>query len=293
MNRGDAPRASSHERPDHSTYREWLNLEADGQLPPRAAGPARRAPRHLSGAAATERDETAAPSRACCASNRVPVRQDFRDARPRVPARRGLGEPRARAPGASRPRCSSCSPGSPRRCSARPGWAPPRRAVARSRPWSACSRRPSWPAPACSAATWKGLGLVFAEMLASPMSLGVFGVLVLCLNLLLVSLVRRRRPACGRRLFRSGPSNTDDTDQHDDRQHGRTCPLFVLVCPCCPCRPLPAPLPRARVLPCTLFWRPSCCSPLRRLPGPGKQVALRLGARQLRAPTSWSRSAGT
>jgi hypothetical protein len=45
------------------------------------------------------------------------------------------------------------------------------------------------------AASWKGAGLVFAETLSSPMSLGVFAFLVICLNLLLISLVRRRRPA--------------------------------------------------------------------------------------------------
>jgi hypothetical protein len=45
------------------------------------------------------------------------------------------------------------------------------------------------------AATWKGLGLLFEQMIASPVSLGVFGVFVLCVNLLLISLLRRRRPA--------------------------------------------------------------------------------------------------
>lgn len=44
-------------------------------------------------------------------------------------------------------------------------------------------------------ASWKGLGLVLDEMITSPASLGAFGFLVLCLNLFLVSLIRRRRPA--------------------------------------------------------------------------------------------------
>jgi hypothetical protein len=43
------------------------------------------------------------------------------------------------------------------------------------------------------AATWKGFGLVFEEMLTSPMSLGMFGVFVLCLNILLVMMIRRKR----------------------------------------------------------------------------------------------------
>jgi hypothetical protein len=45
------------------------------------------------------------------------------------------------------------------------------------------------------AASWKGIGLVFEEVISSPVSLGAFGFLVLCLNLLLVSLIRRKRPA--------------------------------------------------------------------------------------------------
>ncbi len=45
------------------------------------------------------------------------------------------------------------------------------------------------------AASWKGIGLLVEEVIASPVSLGAFGFLVLCLNLLLISLIRRRRPA--------------------------------------------------------------------------------------------------
>jgi hypothetical protein len=44
-------------------------------------------------------------------------------------------------------------------------------------------------------ASWKGVGLGVRELFASPLNLGVFGVLVLCLDLLLVSMVRRRRAA--------------------------------------------------------------------------------------------------
>jgi anti-sigma factor RsiW len=44
-------------------------------------------------------------------------------------------------------------------------------------------------------ASWKGLGLFIDEVIASPVSLGAFGFLVLCLNLFLVSLIRRRGPA--------------------------------------------------------------------------------------------------
>jgi Putative zinc-finger len=44
-------------------------------------------------------------------------------------------------------------------------------------------------------ASWRWFGLFVEQLLASPMSLVVFGVFVVCLNLVLVSLVRRRRGA--------------------------------------------------------------------------------------------------
>lgn len=53
-------------------------------------------------------------------------------------------------------------------------------------------------------ASWKGIGLVVEELLSSPVSLGAFGFLVLCLNLLLVSLIWRRRPAAAMRENRKG-----------------------------------------------------------------------------------------
>jgi anti-sigma factor RsiW len=45
------------------------------------------------------------------------------------------------------------------------------------------------------AASWKGLGLAVERVISSPVSLGAFGFLVLCLNLLLISLLRRKHPA--------------------------------------------------------------------------------------------------
>jgi hypothetical protein len=44
-------------------------------------------------------------------------------------------------------------------------------------------------------ASWKGIGMVVDKVIASPVSLGAFGILVLCLNLFLVSMIRRKRPA--------------------------------------------------------------------------------------------------
>lgn len=45
------------------------------------------------------------------------------------------------------------------------------------------------------AATWKGLGMAFEEVISSPLSLGALSMLVICLQLLLFSLLRRRRSA--------------------------------------------------------------------------------------------------
>jgi uncharacterized membrane protein len=44
-------------------------------------------------------------------------------------------------------------------------------------------------------ASWRWVAMFVERLLASPMSLVVFGVFVICLNLVLVSLVRRRRGA--------------------------------------------------------------------------------------------------
>jgi hypothetical protein len=45
------------------------------------------------------------------------------------------------------------------------------------------------------AASWSGAHLIMGEVFSSPMSLGVLAFLVLCLNLLFFSLLRRRRPS--------------------------------------------------------------------------------------------------
>jgi len=55
-------------------------------------------------------------------------------------------------------------------------------------------------------ASWKGIGLVIQDGLSSRLALGVFGFLVLSVNLLLFSLVRRRNPSPATLSSRSGPS---------------------------------------------------------------------------------------
>jgi anti-sigma factor RsiW len=44
-------------------------------------------------------------------------------------------------------------------------------------------------------ASWKGVGLAMRELLDSPLDVAALGFLVLCLDLLLISLLRRRRAA--------------------------------------------------------------------------------------------------
>jgi len=44
-------------------------------------------------------------------------------------------------------------------------------------------------------ASWKGMGLLVGKVISSPAGFGVFGLLVLSLNLLVVSMIRRRRAA--------------------------------------------------------------------------------------------------
>jgi anti-sigma factor RsiW len=46
-----------------------------------------------------------------------------------------------------------------------------------------------------TAASWRWFGMFVEQLLGSPMSLVMFGVFVLCLNLALVTLIRRRRRA--------------------------------------------------------------------------------------------------
>lgn len=179
-------------RPDHSTYREWLNLDVDGELP---AAQRAELDEHLATCpeCRSEREEMLAFER-LLASNRVAVRPDFRD---QVLASLPAAGWESRAPRT---------------------WSFPAAVVVLLAGIAAAllgSARVSSSSSVLStlsavggmlqatlqagagllAASWKGAGMVFAETLSSPMSLGVFAFLVICLNLLLISLVRRRRPA--------------------------------------------------------------------------------------------------
>ena len=188
-------------RPDHNTYREWLNLDVDGQLP----RPQRdELDRHLAGCAECreERDDLMALDTLLQTSG-VPVRPDFKDAvlmslpttgwenqHPKTwafpaavflllagiaAALFGSSHLEATGPGASALVAMADMLGSTVQAGA-----------------------------GLLAATWKGFGLAFAEVIASPMSLGVVALLVVSLNLLFFSLLRRRRSAPAGAVERKG-----------------------------------------------------------------------------------------
>jgi len=179
-------------KPDHATYREWLNLEADGRLPRDERA---RLEDHLATCSACRseldglRDLEGVLLRAS-----LPVREGFRnDVLSALPAAGW----EARAPRT---------------------WGFPAAmfillgVIATAVIGSGSAAGEHAGLGALSAilgmfqatvlagsgllgASWKGIGLVFQEMLSSPMSLAMFGVFVLCLNILLVSMIRRRRAA--------------------------------------------------------------------------------------------------
>jgi anti-sigma factor RsiW len=177
-------------RPDHTTFREWLHLDADGQL---AAPQRTELEKHLATCAGcrAEREDLMALD-ALLQKNRILVRTDFKDTllaslpttgwENRSPktwgfpaavfvllagiaaALFGSAHLSTAGPGASALLAITDMLGSTVQAGA-----------------------------GLLAATWKGLGMAFTEVIASPMSLGVLAVLVVSLNLLLVSLLRRRR----------------------------------------------------------------------------------------------------
>jgi anti-sigma factor RsiW len=179
-------------RPDHDTFREWLNLEADGAL-----APERRAPleEHLAVCAEcrAERDALLALA-ALLDGHRAAVRPELR----------------ARVMASLPP--VGWESRSPRT------WAFPAAVFAllagislfavgggsHSSVFSALEAftgllsATAVAGAGLIAASWKGLGLAFGELFSSTMSMVVFGVFVLCLNLVLFSLLRRRRPATAR-----------------------------------------------------------------------------------------------
>jgi anti-sigma factor RsiW len=179
-------------KPDHTTYREWLNLEADGRLP---RDERTRLEQHLATCSAcrSELDELRALDDLLLQA-RVPLREGFRDD---VLAALPAAGWEARAPRtwgfpaalfvllgviATAVIGSSAAAGEHAGLGALSAVFGMFQATVLA-------------GAGLLAASWKGFGLVFEEILSSPVSLGMFGVFVLCLNLLLISLIRRRRTA--------------------------------------------------------------------------------------------------
>jgi anti-sigma factor RsiW len=177
-------------RPDHDTFREWLNLDADGMLAPAERA---RLDEHLAGCeeCRREREELLAFERLLQRSA-VPVRPGFADAVMAAlpPAGWEARSPRTwRFPLAVAAMLMMIAGLLVASSSVAPSGLAAVGAV------GGMFRAAALAGAGLLGASWKGIGIVVEEVISSPVSLGAFGFLVLCLNLLLVSLVRRRRPS--------------------------------------------------------------------------------------------------
>ena len=178
-------------RPDHSTYREWLNLDADGLL----EGEERTLlDEHLTSCTECrkEREELAALE-GLLRSSALAVRPGFRDTvMESIPAAGWEG----RSPRAWRfPAAMIALLGGLAAAFMVTGSAAEPSGLSALLAVGSMLQAALLAGAGLLAASWKGIGLVFEEVISSPLSLGAFGFLVLCLNLLLVSLLRRKRPA--------------------------------------------------------------------------------------------------
>lgn len=176
-------------RPDHSTYREWLNLEIDGCLPP---GQQAQMEAHLSSCpeCRAEQEKMRALGDLLRRST-LQVPPDFSE---RVMAALPAAGWESRHPRTwSFPAAvflllgaiaaGVLGSGSPRLGSL----------YALAVAVAGMLRAVVVAGAGLLAASWRGVGMVVADQLSSPISLTAFAILVLCLNLLLISLLRRRR----------------------------------------------------------------------------------------------------
>ncbi|HEV7504825.1 MAG TPA: zf-HC2 domain-containing protein [Thermoanaerobaculia bacterium] len=179
-------------RPDHSTFQEWLNLDADGRLAPAERA---RLDEHLAGCEECrgEREELAA-FQSLFERTAVPVRSDFADS---VMA----ALPHAGWEGRS-PRTWQFPLAVAAMLMLVAGFliagstaASVPSGLAALDAMGGMVRAAALAGAGLLGASWKGIGLIVEDIISSPVSLGAFGFLVLCLNLLLISLVRRRKPA--------------------------------------------------------------------------------------------------
>jgi len=183
-------RGETMNRPDHNTYREWLHLDADGELPRDQKA---RLETHLAACAECRRErEELAVLDGLLERSRIPVRPDFRSSV--VAALPATGwesrHPRNwRFPAAVLVLLGGLAAAFG--ISGSPGKTP----SALEALFAVGGMFRAAALAGALNASWKGLTMVFGEMLDSPVNVGVFGIFVLCLNLLLISLLRRRKPA--------------------------------------------------------------------------------------------------
>lgn len=182
-------------RPDHSTYREWLNLDADGSL---GSGERALLDEHLASCAECrhEREEILALD-ALLRRSALSVRLDFGAS---VMAALPTAGWEARSPRAWRFTAAVIVLlGGFAAALLIAGSAPASSGLGALFAVGGMLQAAAVAGAGLLGASWTGLGLVLDKVISSPVSLGAFGLLVLCLNLFLVSLIRRRRPAAAAR----------------------------------------------------------------------------------------------
>jgi anti-sigma factor RsiW len=181
-------------RPDHNTYREWLNLDADGRL---ENGERARLEEHLASCAeCREQREELRAFAGLLRRSAIEVRPDFRQA---VMASLPTASWEAREARSARtwrfPAAVAVLVGALAAGLLIAGPDTSSSGFSLLAAVGSLFRAAILAGAGLLAASWKGVGLVFERVISSPLSLGAFGFLVLCLNLLLISLLRRKRPA--------------------------------------------------------------------------------------------------
>jgi anti-sigma factor RsiW len=178
-------------RPDHSTYREWLNLDADGSL---GSGERALLDEHLASCAECRHErEGILALDALLRRSALPVRPDFGAS---VMAALPTAGWEARSPRAWRFTAAVIVLlGGFAAVLLIAGSAPASSGLGALFAVGGMLQAAAVAGAGLLGASWTGLGLVLDKVISSPVSLGAFGLLVLCLNLFLISLIRRRRPA--------------------------------------------------------------------------------------------------